>query len=71
MTTKRKIQLAGFSEAHKFSRQIAMFTQFIFRRQPAEFFFTKNIRQMKAGQNNKYDTYILQNFCVGLIMTIP
>ena len=27
---------------------------FVFRRQPAEFFFSKKIRQMKAGQNNKY-----------------
>ena len=24
---------------------------------PAEFFFSKKIRQMKAGQNNKYDMY--------------
>ena len=28
---------------------------FVFRRQPAEFFFSKKIRQMKLGQNNKYD----------------
>jgi hypothetical protein len=28
-------------------------THFVFRRLRAEFFFTKKIRQMKAGQNNK------------------
>ena len=30
-------------------------SHFVFRRQPDEFFFSKKIRQMKAGQNNKYD----------------
>ena len=28
---------------------------FVFGRQPAEFFFSKNPIQMKAGQNKKYD----------------
>ena len=55
---RRKIQLAGFLKLSgwcKFSCQIEMFSHFIFRRQPAEFFFSKQIRQMKAGQNHKYD----------------
>jgi hypothetical protein len=41
-----------------------MFSHFIFKRQPGEFFFSKKIRQMKAGQNNKYDftnTYSLEH----------
>ena len=28
---------------------------FVYKIQGAEFFFSKKIRQMKAGQNNKYD----------------
>ena len=28
---------------------------FVFRRQPTDFFFSKKMCQMKAGQNNKYD----------------
>jgi hypothetical protein len=47
------------SEANKFTRQIIMISffisHFVFRRQPAEFFFSKKIRQMKAGLNNRYD----------------
>ena len=43
-----------FSGAHKFSLQIPMFRFFIshfgFRRQPKEYFFSKKICQMKAGQ---------------------
>ena len=39
----------------EFSRQITMLiyfiSQFVFRRQPAESFFSNKIRQMKAGQN--------------------
>ena len=38
---------------------------FIFRRQPAEFFFSKKICQIKAGQNNKYKDL---KFFVGLIL---
>ena len=30
-------------------------SHFVFRRQPADFFFSERICQMKAGQNNKYD----------------
>ena len=30
-------------------------SHFVFRRQPAELLISKNIRQMEAGQNNKYD----------------
>ena len=32
-----------------------IFIATFFRRQRPEFFFSKIIRQMKAGQNNKYD----------------
>ena len=39
---------------------------FVFRRQPAEFFFSKKICQMKAGQNNKYDI----TKALGLVMSI-
>ena len=56
----------AFWEAHKFSHQITMFSfktldqllfisHFVFRRRPGKFFFSKNIRQMEAGQNNKYN----------------
>ena len=37
---------------------LAFFHQILishFRRQPTDFFFSKKNRQMKAGQNNKYD----------------
>ena len=30
-------------------------SHFVFRRQPADFFFSERICQMKAGQNNKND----------------
>ena len=36
-------------------------SHFVFRRQPAEFFFSKQICQVKADQNNKYVWY-----CEGL-----
>jgi hypothetical protein len=44
-------------------------SHFVFRRQPAEFFFSKKICQMKAGQNNKYD---ITNYtkALGLVMSI-
>jgi hypothetical protein len=49
-----------FQRHTNISNQITMFSfficQYVFRRQPAEFFFSQNIPQMKAGQNNKYDT---------------
>jgi hypothetical protein len=41
-------------------------SHFVFRRQPAEFFFSKKICQMKAGQNNKYDI----TKALGLVMSI-
>ena len=39
---------------------------FVFRWQCAEFFFSKIIRQMKAGQNNKYDITDSRS-CAGLV----
>jgi hypothetical protein len=30
-------------------------SHFVFKRQPAKFFFSKKFRQMKASKNNKYD----------------
>ena len=32
--------------------------QFVFIKQPTEFFFSIKIRQMKASQNNKYDIIV-------------
>ena len=53
----------AFSEAHKFSRQIVMFSlelpfisYSVFRRQLVEFFFSKKFHQMKAGQYNIHST---------------
>jgi hypothetical protein len=33
----------------------SIISHFVFRRQPAEFFFSKKNRKMRAGQNNRYD----------------
>jgi hypothetical protein len=42
-----------------FSRQITKFiffnSHFVSRRHPAKFFFSSKIRQMEAGQKNRYD----------------
>jgi hypothetical protein len=37
---------------------------FVFKRQPAEFFFSKKNRQMIADQNNKYDITDLAKDCL-------
>jgi hypothetical protein len=51
-----------------FDEKICEYANFNFHQpQPAEFFFFKKIRQMKAGQNNKYDIYKdLSRSCAGL-----
>ena len=35
--------------------QLFLISHFVFRRQPAEFLFSKKNVHMKAGQKNKYD----------------
>ena len=56
----------AYSEAHKISRQITMFnffiSHFVCERQPAEFFFSKTITEMKAGQNEKHDITKISGF---------
>ena len=40
---------------HRNLTRKSIISHFVFRRQPAEFFFSKKIRKMRAGQNNKCD----------------